>query len=213
MERTALALQGVALLVNFKRGSWGAALLVLGTYLVIRLKWRGMAIVAAAALAALSLPPVQQRLGEVGEQFDVKGGSRATMWLRVAPGLIRKHPWGVGYAALTNEMMHDQDWRVEPGRDHLHSNVLQVLVETGWAGLVLYLLWMTKAVWDSAAFARAARRGEAVELAGALCLLLMLLAILLNGLVEYNFGDTELMVILAVVMGAAGAGRLRQKRS
>ena len=208
-EFAALLLQGAGLLLNFKRGSWGCVALVLGAFLVIRLKRRGLVLLIVIALAAVALPPVRQRLGNLGEQFDVNSGFRATMWLRVAPGLIKDHPWGVGYGALTNKMMEEYSWRVEPSRDHLHSNVLQVLAETGWAGLVVYLLWMAKAVLDGIGFARGAGGASVEERTGALCLLLMLAGLLLNGIVEYNFGDTELLVVAAVIMGAARAGRLR----
>ena len=40
----------------------------------------------------------------------------------------------------------------------------------------------------------------------------MLAGLLLNGLVEYNFGDTELMIVLAMVMGALG-GAAEARRS
>ena len=41
----------------------------------------------------------------------------------------------------------------------------------------------------------------------AACMVVLLLAgLMLNGLVEYNFGDTEMMFVYAVMMGLAVAG-------
>lgn len=212
-EWAALALVLLGLLLNFKRGSWGCAMIVLGVYLVRYLKKRGLALVAAVVVVAILMPPVRQRLASIREQFDVMSGSRATMWMHVAPEMIRQHPWGVGYGAVSHDMMREYSWRIEPGRDHLHSNVLQVLVETGWLGLAVYLLWMTKAVLDGFGFVRLAPAASPVEQAGAFCLVLMLCGLLLNGIVEYNFGDTEILVLYGVVMGAAAAGRLRSARA
>ena len=209
LEWAALALVMLGLLLNFKRGSWGCAVILAGPLAAKRLRKRGLAVVAAVLLVAFALPPVRARVAGVSEQFDVKSGARATMWLRVVPGLVREHPWGVGYGAVTYEIMREHSWRVERGRDHVHSNVLQVLVEVGWLGLAIYLLWMTKAVLDALMFRRLACAVSPAERAGAACLLLMLAGLLLNGLVEYNFGDTELLIIYGTIMGAAAAGRLR----
>jgi len=83
-----------------------------------------------------------------------------------------------------------------------------VLVETGWAGLWAYLVWMVAAV---AAGVRAVRRGgtpsERLYAAG---LLAILLGLILNGLVEYNFGDTELMILYGLVMGAPAFAERRR---
>ena len=209
LEWAALALVMLGLLLNFKRGSWGCAVILAGPLAAKRLRKRGLAVVAAVLLVAFALPPVRARVAGVSEQFDVKSGARATMWLRVVPGLVREHPWGVGYGAVTYEIMREHSWRVERGRNHVHSNVLQVLVEIGWLGLAIYLLWMTKAVLDALMFRRLACAVSPAERAGAACLLLMLAGLLLNGLVEYNFGDTELLIIYGTIMGASAAGRLR----
>jgi hypothetical protein len=41
----------------------------------------------------------------------------------------------------------------------------------------------------------------------AVVVMLLLAGLLLNGLVEYNFGDTEIIFIYALVMGLAGSGQ------
>ena len=129
------------------------------------------------------------------------------MWTDVAPTLIRQHPWGVGYRSLTNEMMHDINWHIEKNRDHLHSNIFQILVATGWLGLCLYLAWMGWSVGDAVVFVRGAGQGR--DAGNAIALLLALTGLLANGLVEYNFGDAELVLVYGFLMGGSAAARLR----
>ena len=126
------------------------------------------------------------------------------MWCRVVPFLIHAHPAGVGYGCLTNDMMREAYRKVEPNRNHVHANWGEVLVETGWLGLGLYLLWMGKALLDGIRMIGGTRMAAWKDRAVGVAVLLMFVGLLLNGLVEYNFGDTELMFVYAVLMGLAG---------
>jgi O-antigen ligase len=95
-----------------------------------------------------------------------------------------------------------QAWpRIEPNRDHLHANWAQVLVETGWPGVSVFLLWMVGGIILAVRTLLVARKGGALERVVAPVIVLMLAGLILNGFVEYNFGDTELMFIYAVVLG------------
>jgi O-antigen ligase len=104
-------------------------------------------------------------------------------------------------------MMKEIAPHVESQRDHLHSNPVQILVATGCVGLALYLAWMAAAVSDGVRFCRAAAREGGTDQMVAAALLLMLAALLLNGIVEYNFGDGELVLFYGFLMGALAAGR------
>jgi len=200
-----LVAQAGGLLINFKRGSWFCALILVGVSLLIHLRWRSWLLALVIVAGFFLLPPVQSRLGQLKREFNVEGGGRLTMWFEIAPALIREHPQGVGYGCLTNEMMRNVSRRVERNRNHLHANWAQVLIETGWLGLALYLAWMLKSVRDGV---RWTRRGALIggdEPVWAGVAVLLLAGLLLNGLVEYNFGDTEMMFIYAVIMGWVAA--------
>jgi O-antigen ligase len=202
----ALGIQAVAFVVNFKRGSWIAALLAIGIFVLIKVKWKGLLLLGALVVASLCMPPVQHRIAALKTEFDPYHGGRMTMWLKIAPELLRQHPWGVGYRSVTNEMMREIAPEVEADRTHLHSNIVELLVTTGWLGLAIYLAWMGVGLRDGGVFFRRAREGDVGEKTLALALLLMLAALLLNGLVEYNFGDAELVLIYGFVMGCSAAG-------
>ncbi len=202
----ALALQIFAMIMNFKRGSWISLLAMVILFIAIKINWKSLFMLLAVVLLAFMLPPVQDRLSSLKSEFNPDAGGRATMWVVIAPELIKEYPFGVGYRSLTNEMMHNIFWRVEKDRDHLHSNIVQLLVATGWAGLVLYLLWMAVALKDGVRFIYLSKDSPAGEGTYALGLCLMLVALYINGLVEYNFGDAEIVLIYSIIMGAMAAG-------
>ncbi len=206
-EWAVLTMQVAGLLINFKRGSWFCAIILVGVAILWNLRWRAWIPAMLVIFLFFMIPPVHSRLGQLKREFNVEGGGRLTMWFKIAPALIREHPQGVGYGCLTNEMMRDVFQRVEPNRNHLHSNWAQVLVETGWAGLGLYLIWMFKSVWDGVLRVRRTRGGGVDGRVGAGVALLLLAGLLLNGVVEYNFGDTEIIFIYAVIMGWLAARR------
>ena len=201
-----LVLQVAGLLINFKRGSWFCAIILVGVIALMHVPWKTWLLAVVVLACFFALPPVQARMGSLRKEFNVEGGGRLTMWFKITPALIHDHPGGIGYRCLTNPMMRAVDRRVEPNRNHLHANWAQVLVETGWLGLGLYLVWMAKALADGFAWFRRLRTPAPDDRVVALAAIFLLVGLLLNGLVEYNFGDTEIMFIYAVLMGLAGAG-------
>ncbi|MEI6787450.1 MAG: O-antigen ligase family protein [bacterium] len=201
-----LLAQVLGLLINFKRGSWFCAMILVGIAFVMHLRWRAWCLGLVIIIGVFLLPPVQSRLGQLNREFNVEGGGRLAMWVKIAPELVREHPWGVGYGCLTNDMMRKVFPRVEHNRNHLHSNLIQILVETGWVGLALYLIWMCKSFWDGIVWMARVKGASILERANAAVVTLMLAGLLLNGLVEYNFGDTEIIFIYAILMGMVAAG-------
>lgn len=202
-----LALQLGGLLINFKRGSWFCAIILVAVALLPRLRRRSWIMALVILAGFLMLPPVQTRLAQLKREFNVEGGGRLTMWCKITPALIKEAPLGIGYGCLSNDKMRTIFSRVEPARNHLHANWAQVLVETGWAGLVIYLAWMGFGLRDAARYWRRVRTAGSESPAIAFVILLLLAGLLLNGLVEYNFGDTEIIFIYAFVMGLAASGQ------
>ncbi|MBU1692723.1 MAG: CPBP family intramembrane metalloprotease [Verrucomicrobia bacterium] len=197
-----VATQAAGLLLNFKRGSWITAVGLGAVSLAARRRWVWLGALLALVAAGLCFHPVRGRVEQLQSEWDVEGGGRLTMWTRIAPALVKQYPLGVGYRSVTSDMLRRIAPNVERQRNHLHSNPVQVLVETGWIGLLVYLFWMGRGVFDAAR--RRMARGDDERQMQALAFSWMLAGLLLNGLVEYNFGDTELMLVLAMVLGALG---------
>jgi O-antigen ligase len=198
-----LALLSAALVVNLKRGSWICAFLILAVFFSRRLGWKAPVILALLAGLILLIPAARRRLVELPHEFDAGRGGRMTMWCKIAPELIRRHPWGIGYAALTNRLMREVAPEVELNRNHLHSNPIQITVELGWLGLGIYLAWMLAALGEARRTLTMTGGDGGIWAAG-----LALIGLMANGLVEYNFGDTELLVVYAILMGLLSAGIL-----
>lgn len=203
--------EGLAL----KRGSWLVTALVAGGMVAVAWGWWRACLLGVVAAALLcSFAPARDRLRDLPSELLSKRGGRMTMWTRIAPALHRDYPWGVGFRSLSNDLMRQYAPEVERNRDHLHSNPVQVFVALGWAGLLLYLLWMGWALRDAVRFGREDLRAEGPPGLAAPARWLpfcLLLALILNGLVEYNLADGEIVLLYGVVIGLA-AVRTRSER-
>jgi O-antigen ligase len=192
------------LVLHFKRGAWLSFLL--SALLLAFASGRRRILLAVGAIAALVLllPPVQTRLGQLREEFSVKPGGRYALWTRVAPELIRAHPLGMGWKAPRHEDFTSFGVPVQEKLNHLHNNALQIVLETGWAGLTAWLVWMLATFGVMAGAVRSA--GGRQEVRGvALGALAGFTALMLNGVVEYNFGDGEIFMLMCLLMGLSAA--------
>jgi O-antigen ligase len=215
-----------ALIVNFKRGAWVATATIIACLLGLTERWRRLAFLGVAAIALTALPPVQSRLMSLRNEFTLGYGGRLVMWTKIAPELIREHPLGIGFRALDDALMQKTanklDVRVERGRNHLHSNILQVTASTGWAGLFVYLLWMGRGLYQGLKHPLSQLRqrqrskskkngitrqiGNPIDILLPLTLAMMLSALIVNGLVEYNLADGELVLIYGALLGLLEGG-------
>lgn len=203
----ALLLQGLAFMLTFKRGSWMCFTAVLCVVLAVKTNWRYVLGLFVLVLSMTLLPPVRARLADLAGEFDIDRGGRMTMWFRIAPAIHEQYPWlGVGWRALTNEMMVEIAGNVERNRNHLHSNIAEILVETGLIGFSFYILWMGYAFWQSLRFHICTGEEAGEDSLYSLAMLSVFCALLCNGLVEFNFADGEIVMIYAMIMGCAVAG-------
>ena len=84
-----------------------------------------------------------------------------------------------------------------PATPHLHNNVLQIAAERGLPCLAWWLWWVAAAMGDACRESRRARAWTAVAA------LALLAAIMAAGLFEYNFGDSEILMLLLHRLRAA----------
>jgi putative inorganic carbon (hco3(-)) transporter len=192
------------LALTYVRGAWlGFAAGVVAV--LIGLGRRGLvatvALVLVAGALAVGLPGVGARLRTIGSLRDDTTRDRLAM-LEAGRRLALEHPLtGVGPGQVKN--LYPSVATAEAMRhstSHLHNTPLQILVERGVIGLAIWL-------WIFVAFlvrGTARLRRLPVEASGDRALVLGSLAavvtFLVAGLFEYNFGDTEVLLVVLALM-------------
>jgi hypothetical protein len=199
-------LLGLAILANFKRGSWMALTFVLGLFALLTGKLRLLAILGLVLILCSFHPYVRARMANLQDEFDVNKGGRLVMWTKIAPALMHAHPYGVGFRGVTAKVMQatakQVGVRVESDRNHLHSNFVEIPVTIGWVGFTLYLMWMGTALLNGFSTAYAVGDNEGKILA--LTYSMMLLALILNGIIEYNMADAYIVLPYGLLTGVLG---------
>ncbi len=204
-------LTAAGLVLHFKRGAWLACLLALALMGLASRRWKHLLILAACVAALLALPQARERLGELSREWSMESGGRLALWTRVAPALLTAHPLGIGYSGTQESDFSGYGVRIEQGLNHLHNNVLQMALELGPLGLIAWLSWMGAVCWLGLARYRADPQNGWLALGawGAFC------GLMINGWVEYNFGDSEILMLLWFLLGlmtlhpSGGEGRFQ----
>ncbi|HEX8186962.1 MAG TPA: O-antigen ligase family protein, partial [Pyrinomonadaceae bacterium] len=182
---------------------------------------RQRALVAAAVAAVLALGAAAVwrtraagalRLGDASSSLRLRVA-------RVAAGRVPTHPlFGHGMDAVHG---HWAEWGF-PGGDmlHAHSTPVQLAFDRGLPAL-LFWLWLMFAFWRTAARAERLRRGARDASAHGLALGITgaLAGFLASSVVNYNFGDAEVALLVWWMMGVvvvlgtdevSGGGRAAQ---
>ncbi|MBF0169686.1 MAG: O-antigen ligase family protein, partial [Nitrospinae bacterium] len=98
----------------------------------------------------------------------------------------------------------------EPSISHLHNNVLEITVERGVLGLAAWLsLWVVAGAAMIRAWRLAVTPADRTALAAGIG---GMTAFLAAGMFEYNFGDTEIQMLVYLLL-AAGMAAARQEKS
>lgn len=193
-----------SLIVTYTRGAWiGFAAGVLVVAATIRRgRWllvAGLLLLAGAAL--LAPHEVRHRFLSMADPEEAGVRERVYMW-RSGLTMWRERPLlGVGPGGVKREYSrYALPEAVKKRTGHVHNTPLQILVERGVLGLAAWL-W----IW-AAFYARAIRllrrlapaaRPERALVAGSLA---AITSFLIGGLSEYNFGDSEVVMVAWVVM-------------
>lgn len=193
-----------ALALTQVRGAWiGFAVGALAA--VAGLGRRGLLAAAALVLLVpalvLGLPGVGARFRTIGDATDATTRDRLAM-LEGGRRLVVLHPLtGVGPGQLKHvyaQVAPPQALR--RSTSHLHNTPLQIVVERGVVGLVAWLAIFVGFFIHGIAILRRLPRDATGDRALVLGSLAALVAFLVGGLFEYNFGDTEVLLVALVLM-------------
>ncbi len=192
----------VALGFTLVRGAWVGFAASAGVTLVFaRRRAAAVGTLVGVFVLMLMLPGVNQRLHSIGDLSDKTARERMGMFV-AGMRLIADHPVvGIGPGRLKRVYAdYAPPEAVRRQTSHLHNTPLQIAVERGLVGLGVWL-WIFVAFFVRAL--RVLRRipGDAVAdralVVGALA---GVTAFLGAGLFEYNFGDTEVLLVTLSVM-------------
>lgn len=186
-----ITLIGSGLIIDLKRGPWlgawsGIVLLICGK----KKKLFGI-FLASSLIAAVVLQPVAHRLEATVDHFFIAGG-RSVIW-RIGAQLIEQFPLGIGLK--NSSILRSFSHQIPPELTHFHSNLINLLVETGVIGAALYLWWVASICLASM------KKGEG----NWLVILPPVITWQIAGLVEYNIGDKEVILAVYLVIGVAYA--------
>ncbi|MCM2258207.1 MAG: O-antigen ligase family protein [Vicinamibacteria bacterium] len=199
----AVSLSLAALLVSRTRSAWLGALFGLALLAIVRapkLLW-GLG-VGLVVLAVLRPAPVVERL----TLQDASSIDRLYMWRAGLDMIVDKPLFGHGPGRVV-EIYPRYRWpeAPNPNAPHLHDNLLQIAAERGLPCVVWSLWLLAVLVRDSWLELR-----RASALAGA-CSLSVIAAVAVSGLFEYNFGDSEVLMLTLLATSLPYAAR-RERR-
>jgi O-antigen ligase len=184
---SALVLLVLALLINLKRGPWLGTVTGLGLLCLFYRPKLIIPLLLGVALLAVGIPAIHERLAVSLNHFFI-GGGRSNIW-NVGVQLVIQNPLGVGYD--NSRIMQAYDPLIPPNLKHMHNNLLNLLVETGWIGATLFAYWIVHLL--RYLLTVSAPREAKLLARGLVC---SLVSWQIAGLVEYNIGDTEVLLIV-----------------
>jgi O-Antigen ligase len=204
----ALTIMCGALLLTVVRASWLSFLASAVVIALLGLRWRALLIVGACAVplivAGLFLLQQKRNVGF----FDSKDDSirwRQTVQ-REGLQLLKSSPRhllvGVGMDSIK---AHWREWKLfDNGRlpmGHMHSDYLQIALERGVPALIAWLALMAlyaRMLWR---LQRQLSKESWIERGVVLGALGGLVGFMISGLVHYNWGDSEVVMIFYLIMG------------
>jgi O-antigen ligase len=146
-------------------------------------------------LTVTAVPQVRSRITNSTRDLLLPG-NRYDIWVS-AIDVVRRFPMGVG--RKNGEILRDYP-NIPRRHKHAHNNLLQITIENGYLGLVMFGWWMlayAARVWR--ALLRLPSTSPLFPLAVAV--FSTFVGFHVAGLVEYNFGDSEVLEIFFVTMG------------
>lgn len=193
----ACAWMALALLVTFTRSAWLGALAA--TILLLWMRDRRLLVgvpLIAGLVYAFAPPNLEARMRTILSLEDRTGRERVLL-VQSGARMICDHPWlGVG-PNMVQEVYprYRLPGVIEPVTPHLHNNFVQIAAERGVLALGVWLWFVVRTMRTLRSLAT--RPGQTALARGALA---AMVALLVAGLFEYNAGDSEVLMLLLVLI-------------
>ncbi|MCB0310240.1 MAG: O-antigen ligase family protein [Bdellovibrionales bacterium] len=185
-----------ALVANLKRGPWlGLSIGCLILFLSFRRRYV-LPVLAVALSMILLINPIRDRIAASLDHFFISGG-RALIW-DIGIELMENYPLGVGYE--NSPILRDYSDSIPRSLTHFHNNFINVLVETGWIAFFIFIWWLV-ALIRMAFSSKPILKYRIINVTIGCALISWQMA----GLVEYNFGDSEVFLLSFILIGCLAA--------
>ena len=187
----------IALALTFTRNAWIGACAAVGMLFI--LKDFRLSALLPVILAALFVAAPQAMLNRFTSTFNAQDPANQDRFAMIEIGalMVRDHPLtGVGPNMVPRAYAeYRPDYAVNEVNPHLHNVPLQIAAERGLPALGAWV-WFVGAV--AVALFRLFRQGHARPLSAAA--LAAVVAMAAAGLFEYNFGDSEFLMLFLVLI-------------
>jgi outer membrane protein TolC len=184
-----------ALILNLKRGPWFGILL---TVILLSHKLKSKIIIPiSVGLGTLSLfsPIVRMRLLNMKADFFIAGG-RSEIW-SLGKMFAYKYPLGIGYE--NGRYISAFSEQIPPDLKHFHNNLINLWVEVGFIPTLFLIIWLIKII----------KLGLSTKDQFVLLLTGGLISWQIAGVIEYNFGDSEVVLIAFLIIGIIAAKKFK----
>ncbi len=196
----------VALAVTLARNAWVGTVAATAALFGLR-RPRLLLLLPVLLVAGLMIAPtgIRDRAYSIFDPSNPTNRDRVAM-LDIGRHIVADHPvFGVGPEMIERVYpSYRPDYAVNPTNPHLHNVPMQIAAERGLLALAAWFWFVVAAGLE---LFRQLRAGQAPAVAGAA--LAALVAMLAAGLFEYNFGDSEFLMLflglLALPHAAASA--------
>ena len=201
LSAVVLALALMAWLFNATRGAWVALTPVL-LFILAYYSWKNKKIMAlclvllcAGGVYLVNNPRFVQRTASIVSQKDSSNRARFVFW-NESIKVFKEHPvLGVGLGQAKRVIKESKEYK--PWFTHYHSNIFQMLAENGVVGLLGYLGFM--GFYFKKSFGQFVLQKCSI----ALIIASSTIALFIQGITEYNFGNSEVMKAYWLVEGSA----------
>jgi O-antigen ligase len=187
----------VALSLTLTRSAWVGACVAVGVLFILKdLRLLGLLPVVAALFFAFAPDSVTNRMVSMFDLRDPSNRDRLAM-ARTGSAMVRDFPLtGVGPAMIPRlyTQYRDPD-AVQAMNPHLHNVPLQIAAERGLPALVIWMVFVGMLAYSLFKLFRS-ERDKTLPAAALAAIAGMLSA----GLFEYNFGDSEFLMLFLVLV-------------
>jgi len=203
----------VALILSQTRSAWIGAVAGISVLLLLRRPRAFVGFLVLVLVLGLLMPSsVKQRFQTGLDPKDPNTRNRIEL-RQTSMRMIQANPWlGAGPQNVKSEALKYRgrnefpDWMYM----HMHNNFRQIAAGTGIPGLIVWLWLMIRFAWDSMriyrfASSRSFSEGEELRKEASMASSAAFgawTALMVAGVFEYNFGDSEVLMLFLFIMSA-----------